>query len=200
MTDVNYWSKYYKDKTPDEIPWNNYGDKLLNFLFKKYDLPKKGNVLDVGTGTGKKAIALKEKGYDVWAFDVANEAFSEAAKNNPEIHFFVSDAIELGSSEIIQDINFDIVFDLLVTQFLSEEEKQKYLAQLSDHLKKDSYYTLQTFYKDKGISSSKIPWINKASQSKEDIQSIYGKHFDIIDLTTKNGKKGADVVVVMKKK
>lgn len=197
MTDKNYWVEFHKNKKGLNSPWNHPGEKLLNFLFKKYDFPKSGNVLDVGTGTGSKAITLANMGFGVWAFDVTKEAFEEAQRNHREINFFVSDAAAIGEAKEIKDVKFDIIFDLLVTQFISKEEKEKYLAALQNHLKPNSYYILQTFYKGEGVEPSEIPWVNKVSQSREDIEEIYGKYFKIIDLTTKDGGKGTDAFVVM---
>lgn len=61
MTMAKYWMSYYNQNSSDQIPWNHYGDKLFDFLFENYDLPEKGNILDVGTGTGKKAVSLNDE-------------------------------------------------------------------------------------------------------------------------------------------
>lgn len=200
MTNNKYWKNYYKNKSPEEIPWDNPGDKFFNFLFNKYDLPKKGNVLDVGTGTGKKAATLAKKGYKVWAFDTTEEGFSEIKNSNAKVNFFVADAENIGSAEEIKGIKFNIVFDLLTSQFLSIKEKKSYLTGLNPHLSTNSYYILQTFYKGNNVKPSHIPWVNKVVQSKKDIEEIYGKYFNIIDISIKEGKKGTDALIVLNTK
>lgn len=200
MTNTKYWSDYYKNKSLDEIPWNHAGDKIINFVFKKYNLPKTGDVLDVGTGTGKKADKLQKMGFEVYAFDVTEKAFLDTKKENLNINFFVTVATELYKADTIKGIKFDIVFDLLVTQFLDKKEKQKYLSQLNSYLKNNTYYILQTFFKGKGNEDSELNWVNNAAQSREEIDEIYGNYFKILDLTTIKGKKGTNALVVMKNK
>lgn len=200
MSVREYWENYYKGKREDDIPWKHNGQKLFDFLFKKYDLPKSGNVLDVGTGLGRKAAYLANNSYDVWVFDVTQEPFAKTQIKHPEVTFFVSSATELDKAKEIKNIKFDLVLDLLVSQFMSLEEKQDYLEQLNSHLNNNSYYVLQTFYKGENIPESKLPWVNNVSQSKSDIEKIYGEYFEIIGLTNMQRPKGAVANVVLKKK
>jgi ubiquinone/menaquinone biosynthesis C-methylase UbiE len=80
------------------IERHQWGDPLLRHLTDKIlrllDLPG-GRVLDVGCGTGRVAIALSLRGFDVDAVDVAAEVVEQgrelAGRCGTDVAFFVAD-------------------------------------------------------------------------------------------------------------
>ncbi len=63
-------------------------------LFQKY-LPSPTNVLDLGCGGGRVALALHEAGHKVTAVDINGEIIERAAKRFPYINFRQGDACTL---------------------------------------------------------------------------------------------------------
>lgn len=60
---------------------NYYREKIRTFL-PKYLLPNKGNVLDLGCGTGAFGMIFKELGFNVLGVDAAPKMVARCQKNN----------------------------------------------------------------------------------------------------------------------
>jgi ubiquinone/menaquinone biosynthesis C-methylase UbiE len=67
---------------------------LENGLVQKY-FSKKGSVLDIGCGTGRTTIPLKQSGYDVIGIDYSTDMIEFAMKKHSDIDFRVMNACEL---------------------------------------------------------------------------------------------------------
>ncbi len=109
------------------------------YLILKYFENKRGEVLDLGCGTGRTTMPLVEKGYIVVAVDIVPEMINTAKKiakqKNKEIDYRIGDATEL---------KFDNdSFDYLLfsnqgwTQIPCERERLKALKEMRRVLKKD---------------------------------------------------------------
>jgi len=192
---LNYWDNYYKKNSPQTVPWTGVHEVFFDKVWEKYDLPKSGSILDVGCGRGDKAFYFANKGYYVWAFDIAKSAVKEAEKAsiNKNPVFFVRDATKIGDASEIKDVRFDIVLDLVTSQFLDKESKTKYLKGLKKYLKTNqTYYLLTTFIKKDGDDpmDGYAEWVKKIAQSPKDLEEIYMKYFEIIGQMERETPKG----------
>ena len=80
-----------------------------DFIEKEIDYNKEMKVLDIGCGTGRHAIELTKRGYQVTGIDLSdsmlNKARENAKKNNVEVVFKKHDA---------RNLSFDSEFDLVI--------------------------------------------------------------------------------------
>lgn len=90
----------------------------------------RGDVLDVGCGTGENALYLASRGLRVVGVDVAPSAIVKAADKararGLDVQFAVADACELAG----YDGAFDTVLDSGLFHSLSEPDQQRYVAAL----------------------------------------------------------------------
>jgi SAM-dependent methyltransferase len=113
--EIEYWKDVYKNKIrfaskndSSVIPWDiKTVDLNLKKLLEDLDL-NKGDLLELGCGTGYDARYLSEKGFNVTAIDVSEEAIDLAKKNhkNYNINFIVADFFN-GSATCRYDIVYD---------------------------------------------------------------------------------------------
>ncbi|WP_457624571.1 class I SAM-dependent methyltransferase [Persephonella sp.] len=82
--DREKWNKKYSS---EEFPWTGPSQIVQDF----YSLAEGGRALDVACGTGRNAIFLAEKGFEVDAVDISDVAINELKKRHPEINAFQAD-------------------------------------------------------------------------------------------------------------
>lgn len=162
--------------------------------------------MDVGCGRGDKAIFLADN-YDfkVWGFDVSEVAINEAGKASKSMKnrpiFFASDAKDLDKASEIKGVNFNVIIDLVATQFMSEDDKKSYFKVLENHIiKHETFYILNTFVKDNDQDQMKgyVEWVKDIAQSPEMMKETYFKYFNIEDewvRLTPKGKVGTYILV-----
>ncbi|MEX1068696.1 MAG: class I SAM-dependent methyltransferase [Patescibacteria group bacterium] len=156
-------------------------------------------VLDSGCGSGDHSIRLAKMGFSVWGIDFSAEGIAEAEKalllekrasSKPPI-FALGDLSQLDQIKEIQGIEFDLIVDNLASQFLSLEDKLRYISKLSSHLKPKAAYLLHVFRR--GIPAGHLPqrkgWIRRYALSLEEVEGIWGKTFDILRTAPRNGSK-----------
>jgi ubiquinone/menaquinone biosynthesis C-methylase UbiE len=94
----------------------------------------RGNVLDVGCGTGENALYLAARGHDCWGIDfvpVAIErATAKAFQRGIAAHFIVGNALELNKL----GRQFDTVIDCGLFHTFSDEERLTFLRSLTEVL------------------------------------------------------------------
>ncbi|QEC67083.1 methyltransferase domain-containing protein [Panacibacter ginsenosidivorans] len=97
-------------------------------------VPKGGNILDVGCGTGHLTNWLKEKGYHVCGVEPSEEMYQYAVNNFPGIDFKKS----ISSSLPFNDESFDLVIALEVLRYLEDEENNATYKEFYRVLKNDA--------------------------------------------------------------
>jgi len=199
----NYWDNYYKNNDVSNTPWSGSAAVFFDNIWSKFNMPKTGNLLDVGCGRGEKATQLASMGLKVYGFDVSKTAIDEAieiskaTKSAPT--FFVSDASEISNAVEIKGVSFDVIVDLVATQFLSKVEKLKYLEGLKSHVKIRTKYLLNTFIKDSNEDKMDkyTPWVREIAQSPQMIKETYLVYFDqqeFLSKVTLQGKVGTYIL------
>lgn len=178
------WNSYYKKTNPKDIPWNVHNSRNLDMLWEKYDLAHKGNILDVGCGPGAKSIYLAEKGFNVWGIDISSIAINlaiQASENlpNPPDWIVGNIAYDLKNNSKLKGIRFDVILDIVSSQFLIDEEKYAYLTGLKDYSLPGHTFLIFLCFAD-DFSSNTPEWVKKVAMSPETVTRIYGTTFDII--------------------
>ncbi|SDT48291.1 Ubiquinone/menaquinone biosynthesis C-methylase UbiE [Paenibacillaceae bacterium GAS479] len=91
-------------------------------LFLLGQLPRDGQILDVGCGAGRIAIYLAEKGYQVIGTDVSeqllNVAKEHSMQNNQPIKFIQNEGVQLP----FKDAEFDVVIGFKVLCYIPTRE------------------------------------------------------------------------------
>jgi ubiquinone/menaquinone biosynthesis C-methylase UbiE len=95
----------------------------------------RGDVLDVGCGTGENALYLAARGRETWGIDfvpvVIERAKAKAAKRGSDAHFLVGNALELKKL----GRQFDTVIDCGLFHTFSDEERPVFAEGLTHVLR-----------------------------------------------------------------
>jgi len=118
----------------------------VDFIEKEIDCDKSKRILDIGCGTGRHAIELAKRGYDVTGIDLSesqlNRAMEKAKQENVNINFLQADARELNFNN-----EFDLVIMLCEGAFpLMESDEMNFeiLKNAGQSLKKEGKFILTT--------------------------------------------------------
>ncbi|WP_457640126.1 class I SAM-dependent methyltransferase [Persephonella sp.] len=101
--DREKWNKKYSS---GDFPWTEPSEIVKKF----YHLAEKGKALDIACGTGRNAVFLSEKGFQVDAVDISDVALERLKKQYPQINTIQADldfySIPENSYELILNINY----------------------------------------------------------------------------------------------
>lgn len=136
----------------------------------------KGDILDVGCGTGDNAIYLAQQGYRVMAIDfeegVLNRACKNAQRLGTDVAFKVHNALELSRL----DQRFDTVIDSATFHTFSDSERSRYPASLASIANKNAVFWLLSF-SDREVRSS-----GPRRASIKEIADVFASHWDVINV------------------
>lgn len=117
VDDRERWNETYRGDDEFELP-----EDPIPELARRIDTLPEGRALDVATGTGRNALYLAERGYDVEAVDVSDEALARARRRADErgvdVEWIRADLtdpefdLETGAYELIT-VSFFAALDLL---------------------------------------------------------------------------------------
>lgn len=184
MESKETWENFYKNTPLDKIPWQKTQADYLAKLVKENELGQ-GTALDLGCGTGIKAILLVKSGFKVTAVDISATAIKHAKKNakkvKVKVKFLVKDASDLS---FLGQEKFDLVLDWANLHGIPEEKREKYIEEIAKHTKSKGKLALRCFSKFK-MSPNELGFLTPMGIiylfSKEDIKSLYGEYFKIIE-------------------
>jgi SAM-dependent methyltransferase len=124
----NQMENIYRNRHPDEIPWNieTPPDLLVSLLAEGKIAPCK--TVDYGCGTGNYAIFLAGKGFDVTGIDISPSAIEIAKKTAYQqgmtCDFIVADVL----SEMPKvQYTFDFAYDWELLHHVFPPDRQKYV-------------------------------------------------------------------------
>ena len=104
-----------------------------------------GSVLDVGCGTGENALFLAAQGHDVWGVDFTplaiERARNKATERNLNVTFLTWNALELHTLGRA----FDTAIDSGLFHVLSDEERPRFVTNLSSVLHRHGTYFMLCF-------------------------------------------------------
>lgn len=80
---MSIWKEFFDGHAPEymENPFTDNTAREVDFILEELDLPPGGHILDVGCGTGRHAVLLAQRGYQVTGVDLSSSMLDEAKKN-----------------------------------------------------------------------------------------------------------------------
>lgn len=163
-------------------------------------------VLDLGSGEGKNALYMAERGAEVVGIEIARNAIEAAQRAASEVEKelrIARGSLEYQQGSIGEELpfpeeSFDIVLDVTSTNSLSAEEREVSLRETSRVLKSGGYLFLRTLCKD-GDENAKnlikqfpgsdpdtytMPDLGLTERvfTETDLRALYGQYFEIIKL------------------
>lgn len=154
----NAWKQSYADRKHRRMLFpqmpSGAGKQLLEFLDTQTGFDKTvANVLDVGCGNGRNAIALAQAGFgNVVGFDLIPEAIADAEKRAQELgldslQFLVHD---IENPWPFESDTFDVAFDVNTFSSLSVAGRKVYVEELARVMKKGGFFFLTTYSSNDG--------------------------------------------------
>lgn len=140
---AKYYDLLYQDK--DYLKETDYLDNLI----KEYSFDSK-LILELGSGTGKHAILLSEKGYNLTGIDfssdmveLANNRLAKEKINRDSVKFLVGDA-----KTVNLNTKFDVVLSLfhVVSYMNTNKDIINMFKTVSNHLDKDGLFIFDCWY------------------------------------------------------
>lgn len=186
MVKRNVWEKIYKEIPLEKIPWRSAPVTWFYELVDDGTIPV-GTALELGCGTGEKAIYLAKRGFRVTGVDISQTAIKHARKlakgEKVEADFFAKDAADLS---FLQKREFDFVLDFANLHGIARNKQQAYARQIIEHSKKGGSFFLRIFSKrtpnrnknyfvDKLVGDWEIWYF-----SEQDIHKLFGSDFKIV--------------------
>jgi SAM-dependent methyltransferase len=138
-----YYDLLYKDKNYESEA--NYIDDLI----KKYSI-KANSILELGCGTGKHAILLVQKGYEIVGVDISQNMVDQAQKiilKNKSLGRKVS-----FSCADIRSLNLNKKFDAVISLFhvvsyqTTNQDLQKTFSVAKNHLNENGIFIFDCWY------------------------------------------------------
>jgi len=129
---------------PENVPWGyDTPDADIIPFIDKLDVPPKARVLDAGCGNGKNSVYLREKGFEVYGFDISARAIAFAHGKIPTGDFVVADARSLPYA----DEAFDVIVDVGLLHSIPPDAWASYKKEAFRILKSKGYYFLRAFHR-----------------------------------------------------
>jgi len=183
MESKEIWENFYKNTPLDKVPWQKTQADFLYQLVKENELGR-GTALDLGCGTGIKAILLAKSGFKVTAIDISATAIKHAKANakkaGVDVEFLVEDATDLS---FLGHEKFDLILDWANLHGIEEDKREKYIKEVVKHIKSGGKLVLRCFSKYK-MSPNELGFLTPMGIiylfSEENIKSLYGKYFKIL--------------------
>jgi 2-polyprenyl-3-methyl-5-hydroxy-6-metoxy-1,4-benzoquinol methylase len=156
-----HWNKLYSE---DEYVFGTKPDKYFEKILPQYET---GKILLPGEGEGRNAVFAAKTGWEVYAYDISEEAKGKAERlaeaNDVNINYEVGDVIESNYPEE----SFDAVAYLFL--HYGGKDRIKIHQKLDKHLKKGGVLIIQAFSTEHPKYSSKGPQDQINLYSKDDI-------------------------------
>lgn len=123
------WETFYREKPVWSIGWLEHPDDWLRQLIKDGTI-RKGTALDLGCGSGEKAVYLTKNGFKVVGVDLSPTALREAKtlaqREKVSVEFRVADATNL----VILKEPFDFLLDFATFHIIPEDNRNDYLNEI----------------------------------------------------------------------
>lgn len=205
MPQKSTWEKEYKNPQLVKLSEEPRNDlrRYIKFLKKAEGIRDVGlSVLDLGSGNGKNGNYLAELGYIVSGLEISQTAVlmanTRAREKGLTADYRVAD---MGSVYPFPDEHFDLIIDVMSSNSLNEQEREKYLRESHRVLKKGGHFFVRALCKDGDDNAKKLLKLSPGSErdtyrikemnliervfSEEDFRKTYSAHFEIQELTKK---------------
>lgn len=163
-------------------------------------------VLDLGSGEGKNALYLAERGAKVIGVEIATNAVAKANVTRGEALSSITAAGgelsymqgSIGEKIPLEDGSFDVLLDVTSSNSLTEAERARLLSEMSRLLKPSGYIFIRALCKDGDDNAKKLlndhpgkeydtyvmPGFGLIERvfSEKDFRAMYGANFKILKL------------------
>lgn len=118
-------------------------------FYLNYANKVKGDILELGCGTGRVSLLLAEKGYNVTSLDLSNEMLKQFEKKIVKKRY-LNERIKIVHSNM-SDFNLNKKFNLIIAPgrafqaICDKQDAKKALHCIYDHLKQDGLFILDLF-------------------------------------------------------
>jgi len=117
--------------------------------------------LDAGCGNGKNTIYLREKGSEIYGFDISDTAVAVAKERVPSGHFVVADAKNL---PYVDDC-FDIIVDVGLLHCIPPDGWERLKNEFFRILRPKGYYFLRVFSRPRDYPPEKPLFYENVDQT-----------------------------------
>ena len=164
------------------------------------------SVLDLGSGEGKNALYMAERGAHVTGIEIAENAVAvsreRAGQKSRELRLAGGSleykAGSIGSPFSVKDASVDLVLDVTSSNSLSTPEREVYLSESSRVLKQGGYMFVRALCRDSDDNAKQLLIDNPGPEegtyvmpetgivervfTEKEIRDLYGKYFNILRL------------------
>ena len=152
---AEFWNNFYSDREKGIPFFANKPDENLASYFKE-GLLQPGQVLELGSGPGRNAIFLAEKGCTVDAVDLSEESIKWAKERanvqEVEVNFIHSNIFELQ----IEEGTYDLVYDSGCFHHIAPHRRNNYLELVMKALKPGGHFAITCFVEGGELGGSGI--------------------------------------------
>ncbi len=172
------YDKRYKQLHERDLSWeNDVQTEIVEQIIKKYKISKTDSILEIGCGEGRDSKILLNKGYNLLATDVSQEAINYC-KQIDENHSNNYEVLDVLDCDTFKD-RFNFIYSIACLHMLVlDDDRKKYFDFIHNHLKNNGYALVLTM--GDGIKESSSD-INKAW---EDTERVHQKTNEIINVAT----------------
>ena len=164
----------YKQGHPEKLPWHWAElDPDVALALQKLDITR-GCVVDLGAGAGAQAVALAQRGFNVWATDFSSAAMRCAAKLASEKGVSVACVVDDICNTQLQE-TFDLVIDRGCLHVIPPVQRVAYLRSLARILRAGGLLFLKCF------SVEEPPRPGPFRFSENDVLELFGPEYERID-------------------
>lgn len=155
---MNEWTNIAKQAKEIQNAKNRVLNGKLFAFIRKY-APNRGTAFDYGCGWGEFAEALTKDGFEVEAFDAADEMVEEARARYQKPHFYKRSEFQAKLSEL--ESKFDLIVSNLVLCILTKDEQDEMLENIKRIAKPDAPMVISfcnpcTDYSTIGVVSKRL--------------------------------------------
>lgn len=181
-----FWDDFYTDRTK-EIPFfkiKGPDENLVDF-FNNGLLPKR--VLEIGCGPGRNAVYMAQKGCEVDALDLSNNAIEWAKERAREegvnIDFHCISIFDFK----FNPHSYDFIYDCGLFHHLAPHRRLTYLEMLKKALKRDGYFGIVCFNTEGALDTSDWEIYKEGSlkggigYTEERLKEVFMNDFNIIN-------------------
>ncbi|WP_394188815.1 class I SAM-dependent methyltransferase [Paenisporosarcina quisquiliarum] len=152
---VGFWNEFYSNREKGIPFFVNKPDEALVSYFNE-GIIKPGNVLELGSGPGRNAIYLAEKGCRVDAVDLSEESIEwakERAKERAvEVNFIHNNIFDIQ----IKEGTYDIVYDSGCFHHIAPHRRSNYIELVLKALRPGGHFAITCFVEGGEFGGSDI--------------------------------------------
>jgi 2-polyprenyl-3-methyl-5-hydroxy-6-metoxy-1,4-benzoquinol methylase len=173
IVEKGYDNGNYAEHYRQENKLNKLETKLLLELIK--NIPKKGKILDFGSGTGIPYDSyLAKKGFDVTGIDISKKHIAMAKKNVPNAKFIKGDF----SKRSLKD-SFDAIVSFYAIFHVPRSEHKNILKKMHTLLHKDGYMLITLGFNEMKMNidkfiDSKMAWSSYSAEKNKKLVAQSG--------------------------